>query len=298
MIEPVQKSANAAGCGPANLAQPAGRLRRLRAIEIAEGALLVDIAVVFQLLIRYLPVGGTVIALLIPVVFAVIVLRRGLYVGCMSLCVAVCLIGMVLGPGGLPLVFLEAGAGLFLGVTMRRHLKHGLTVTLGVLCGSLALWLVLLVLVFLLGGPQLFLRLIRQTYAALIPLLGLLLHLFGLDAWGHTLLPLLDGLMQWGQQHWPVLLLLTSCGICVPLVVVVYLIVNACVRLLGYRVRPFPGPGLWELLYWLASWLCRLCPGWAYARFPLLHTLRCQVRLLNRAYLRRRREEKEAGAHS
>jgi hypothetical protein len=108
-------------------------------------------------------------------------------------------------------------------------------------------------------------------------------------------LPLLDSFVQWGQQHWPVLLLLAACGICIPLVVIVYVIVNACVRLLGYQVRPFPGSQLSGLLYWLAVCLCRLCPGWAYARVPLLRQLRCQVRLLNRARLRQRREEREAG---
>ena len=33
--------------------------RRLSAIEIAEGALLADIAVIFHLLTLYLPIGGT-----------------------------------------------------------------------------------------------------------------------------------------------------------------------------------------------------------------------------------------------
>jgi uncharacterized protein YybS (DUF2232 family) len=289
--EPVRKTA----CVAPDLARPACGLRRLHAIEIAEGALLADIAVVFQLLIRYLPIGGTFLALLTPVVFAVIVLRRGLYVGCMSLCVALCLIGIVLGPGGLPLVMLEAGAGLFLGTTMRHRLNQLLTVTLGILSGSLALWLVLLVLVLLLGGPQFFLRVIRQTYAALTPLVGLLFKLAGLGAfWGHTLLPWLDSFVLWGQQHWPILLLLAAWGMCIPLVVIVYVIVNACLRLLGYQVRPFLGYRLSGRLYWLAARLYRLCPRWAYARFPLLHQLRCQVRLLNRARLRQRREEKEA----
>ncbi|HEX9134530.1 MAG TPA: hypothetical protein VF844_19755, partial [Ktedonobacteraceae bacterium] len=59
--------------------------RRLTAIEIAEGALLADIAVIFQLLVKILPIGGGIFHLLIPIVFTVIVLRRSFYVGCMSL---------------------------------------------------------------------------------------------------------------------------------------------------------------------------------------------------------------------
>lgn len=49
---------------------PRLRARRLSAIEIAEGALLADIGVVFQLLIKYLPVGGAFLALLIQVAFS------------------------------------------------------------------------------------------------------------------------------------------------------------------------------------------------------------------------------------
>src|SRR5437868_4911419 len=86
-------------------------------IEIAEGALLADIAVIFQLVAIYLPIGGDWLRLLIPIVFAIIVLRRGLYVGCMSFCVAIFIVGIVAGPGRIILMLLEGPAGLFLGVT-------------------------------------------------------------------------------------------------------------------------------------------------------------------------------------
>jgi hypothetical protein len=288
MQEPVQKSGAGMGGRSADPAHECRGLRQLQAIEIAEGALLADIALVFHLLIRYLPVGGTLLALLIPVVFAVIVLRRGLYVGCMSLCVTLCLCGIVLGPGSLPLLLLEAGAGLFLGMAMRHRLKHWLTIIAGILCGSLAFWLMLLFLVSLLGGPQFFLRVIRQTYAALTPLVGLLCRLVGLGTfWEQSLFPLLNSWMQWGLQHWPVLLLLVAASLCVPLVITVYLIVTMFVRLLGYQVRPFPGSGLSGLLY-------RLIPRRAYTRLPLLRALRRWMRLLHMAHLRQQRAEKEA----
>jgi hypothetical protein len=300
MIEHIREAEQVAA-GDVSPASKSGRAfrglhaRRLSALEIAEGALLADIAVVFQLLIRYLPVGGTFLALLVPVIFAVIVLRRGLYVGCMSLSVALFIICIVTGPGGVPFLLLESGAGLFLGATMRRRLGHVLTIVLGVLCGGVALWLVLLFLLSLLGGPHVFIRAIQQTYAALTPLLGLAFRLVGLGMfWQHTLLPLLNGFMQWGVQNWLLLLLLAAWGVCVPLVIMVYLIVNIFLRLLGYRVRPFPGYRLEGLLYWLASRLFRLVPRRAFAKFPLLHGLRCEVRRLNIARLRQRRLEKEA----
>jgi len=178
---------------------------------------------------------------------------------------------------------------------MRRRLDHVLTIVLGVLCGGVALWLVLLFLLSLLGGPHVFIRAIQQAYVALAPLLGLIFRLVGLGMlWQHTLLPLLSGFMQWGVQNWLLLLLLAAWGVCIPLVIMVYLLVNIFLRLLGYQVRPFPGYRLEGLLYWLAFQLFRLVPRRAFARSPLLHVLRCEVRRLNIARLRQRRLEKEA----
>jgi len=66
--------------------------RKLSAIEIAEGALLADIAVIFQLLSLYLPIGKSFLRILIPIVITIIVLRRRLYVGMMGLRVALFLV--------------------------------------------------------------------------------------------------------------------------------------------------------------------------------------------------------------
>ena len=81
--------------------------RRLNAIEIAEGALLADIAVVFQLLLIYLPVGGGFFRILTFIIFAVLVLRRGLYVGILGMCVALFLVGVVTGPQYLVPMWIE-----------------------------------------------------------------------------------------------------------------------------------------------------------------------------------------------
>jgi hypothetical protein len=280
---------------PAKRVFPELRARRLTAIEIAEGALLADIAVVFQLFIRYLPVGGSFLQLLVPVIFAVIVLRRGLYVGLMSLCVALFIIFIIMGPGSAPILLLETGAGLFLGVTMRARLSHMLTIALGVVGGALALWAVLLFFALLTGGPRLIIRPLHQAYAAVVPVLGFLFKLVRLASfWQHQLFPLLNAFMQWGFQNWLLLFYLLACLVCIPLVIGVYLITNFFLRLLGYAVRPFPGYRLEGLLYWLARWPLRLVPGWACVRFPALHRLKREVRHLNMVRLRQHRLEKEA----
>src|SRR5690348_15223300 len=91
--------------------------RSLKPIEIAEGALLADIAVIFQLLVVYLPAGGDFFRLLIFIVFAVLVLRRDLYVGIMGMFTALFLVGVITGFRGILFLVLETTGGLFLGIT-------------------------------------------------------------------------------------------------------------------------------------------------------------------------------------
>jgi len=276
---------------------PTLRARRLSAIEIAEGALLADIAVVFQLLIFYLPVGGIYVSVIVPTIFAILVLRRGFYVGCMSLCVAVFMVSIIRGPGGVPLLILEAGAGLFLGLTMRARLSHLLTIGLGVIGGGIALWTVLLLAVLLSGGPYLFLLSLHRLYDFATALLGLVFRFIHLDGlWQHYLFPLVDGFMQWSFQHWLVLVYLIACLFCIPMVLAIYFITNFFLRLLGYQVRPFPGYRVEGLLYWLARRLlsllvfgylvacalyAALLPGVVFIANLFLRLCRRQTRLLS-----------------
>lgn len=276
-------------------ALPGWQPRRLRAIEIAEGALLADIGVIFQLLIRFIPIGGTLIQVLVPAIFAVIVLRRGFYVGCISLCVALFVIVMVMGPGGTPFLLLEAGAGLFLGLTMRQRLSHWGICIIGVLGGGAALWMVAILYAYLGGGPAVILRTLHLTYAALTREAGLLLGLIGLGPlWHERIFPWLDTIMQWGFHNWLLFLYLSSCLGAVPLVLGVYFLVNFFLRVLGYRVRPFPGYRLEGWLHALVRGIFKLVPRRVLRRFSALYRLKAENRRLNISRLRQRRLEKEA----
>src|SRR2546429_1519301 len=93
-------------------------LRKLSAIEIAEGALLADIAVVFQLLFIYLPVGGAFFSLLIPPLFTILVLRRGFFAAIIGVCVAIFLFGVIIGFHLVLLTLLGFGSWIFLCLTM------------------------------------------------------------------------------------------------------------------------------------------------------------------------------------
>src|SRR5437764_2659048 len=116
--------------------------RNLKPIEIAEGALLADVAVIFQLLIVYLPVGKGLFRLLVFIVFAVLALRRGLYVGIMSMFTALFLSIVMIGLGGI-FFTLEAIGGLFLGITMKHNVRHIPLILLGTTGGTFAIYCVL-----------------------------------------------------------------------------------------------------------------------------------------------------------
>ncbi|HEX7736319.1 MAG TPA: hypothetical protein VF458_15810, partial [Ktedonobacteraceae bacterium] len=157
---------------------------------------------------------------------------------------------------------------------------------------------------------------LHLSYASSTRVAGLFFGFLHLDNfWQGWLFPLVDRFVQWGFQHWLLYYYFLSCLICVPLVLGVYFVVNFFLRVLGYKVRPFPGylleGWLLALLVWLLKlasrlvartrWLVahlffrRTSVSWSEpARVPVLYHLTCEVRRLNIARLRQRRLEREA----
>ncbi len=216
--------------------------RKLTAIEIAEGALLADIAVVFQLLTLYLPIGGEFFRVLIFIVFAVLVLRRGLYVGMMGMFVALFIAAIVTGPQSVVFLLLEATGGLFLGFTMKHRLSHFLLLLIGITCGALALYIVIFLSTFLFGLPfNSLVRGLHNAYTGAMSLMGVLAASVGLSAWWQqTLYPLIAPLAAFGFKYWWALYYVALWALLCPFVIVIYATTNSLVRRLGYGVRPFP----------------------------------------------------------
>ncbi len=234
-------------------------LRKLSAIEIAEGALLADIAVIFQLLVIYLPVGDTFFRLLIPIVFAVLVLRRGLYPGIMALCVALFIVGLMTGLQFLVLMLLECGAGLFLGFTMKYRLRHFILIFAGVTGSALLVYGLLILSTLLTGFPlsRLVLEL-QKSYETAISLVNVIAANVGLGTWWrHSIYPTVGSLAKWGFTYWWALLLVALWVVLWPVVTVVYFTTNLFVRLLGYQVRPFPDGRPGRLLRRMARFIVR-----------------------------------------
>ena len=152
-----------------------GSLRHLRAIEIAEGALLADIAVVFQLIVHYVPFVGIFFTLLVPPLFTILVLRRGLYTAIMGMCVALFTISLIVGLAQGQLMVLEIGAGIFLGVTMKYRLHYIPLILLGVTGSAIGITSITLLSILLLGPSFLTVMLngLRQSYDRRVPSPGL-----------------------------------------------------------------------------------------------------------------------------
>jgi uncharacterized protein YybS (DUF2232 family) len=224
---------------------------RLSPIEIAEGALLADLAVICQLLAVYLPIGGNFFQAFIPTIFAVLVLRRGLYVGVVALCVALFVVGVITGAGSLLPTLLPCGAGLFLGQAMKHRLPHWGIVLLGVTGGALTLAGAVLLVMLLAGiSPALLVRQLQGTYRFIMGATGSVTAFVGLGEWWRgRAAPALDPLARQVLAHWWAALLAACWLLAWPLVLVNYSISNSLLRLLGYDVRPFPGKKLERLIY-------------------------------------------------
>ncbi|HEU5227465.1 MAG TPA: DUF2232 domain-containing protein [Ktedonobacteraceae bacterium] len=232
--------------------------RNLSAIEIAEGALLADIAVIFQLLSIYLPVGGIFFHLPTFIVFALLVLRRGLYVGILGLCVALFITGVITGQA-LPIMFLSGAGGLFLGITMKLRLPHIPLLLLGITGGALSLYGLLLILTILTGQSLTMTILdLHRAYNAVVSLVGVLATHLGLGTWWkQSLQPFFAWLANLLFTYWLITFYLALWALLSPFVFLIYVMTNWFMRLLGYDVRPFPGVRFEKLMHRLARGLIK-----------------------------------------
>jgi uncharacterized protein YybS (DUF2232 family) len=223
---------------------------RMRAIDIAEGALLADIAVLLQLLAMYLPVFDLLVRFLIPIVLAVLVLRRTFAVGLMSCCVACFIVVVLSGFAFVIPMLLACGAGLFLGLAMKHRLGHVPLLLLGITSGALVVC-GLTVLFSLLSGVSLMLivRELERAYQAGFAFADFAALRLGFGSWWRqTAYPALAPLAQVTLVYWwalyPAVIWLFLC----PVVMLMYFTTNFCVRLLGYDVRAFPGGRMEKLM--------------------------------------------------
>jgi hypothetical protein len=215
----------------------------MSAIEIAEGALLADIAVLLQLAAMYLPVIDLLTRFVIPIVLSVLVLRRGLAVGIMSCCVGCFLIAMLSGLSFLIPMLLICVAGLFLGATMRWRWRHLPLLLLGTTGAALAVSGLSILLSLLAGLPlSIIVRQLDLAYQASFALVDLVAAGLGFGAWWQqSAYPALAPIAQLTLEYWWLLYPAVLWIFLLPIVVLMYFTTNYSVRMLGYNVRAFPG---------------------------------------------------------
>ena len=223
--------------------------RKLTAIQIAEGALLADMALAIELLARFTPLIGSSFFFLVPVIFCIIVLRHNLYVGIMSFSVAFFLSCVLSGAELLIPTLFASGAGLFLGFTMKRRLPSLPLIFLGVMGSAFGLCAFLAFLLLLVHGTrEVTVRQMQLLFKGGVLLLQFIVTHIGLSGfWQQPLHPLLNWIGAQIVPYWWAFAIGGSWLLAWPLVIITYYLTNTLVRLLGYDVRPFPGGRLQRL---------------------------------------------------
>jgi hypothetical protein len=227
-----------------------GGMRKLKAIEIAEGALLADLAAIFQLMVIYIPFVGSYFRVLIFTVFTILALRRGLYVGVMGMFVALFITSVTIGPQYSISISLAAVGGLFLGITMKYRLRHSILLLLGVTSGALLLYCLNFFFLLLSAlSPADYVQILQQIYKANISVIEAIFAKIGLiSLWKQSIYPQTEGLAAWGFTYWWASFYLALWVMLWPTIIIIYTFTNIFVRLLGYDVRPFPDGKLNKLL--------------------------------------------------
>jgi hypothetical protein len=216
-------------------------VRHLKAIEIAEGALLADIAVVCQLMAVALPVGASLFHVLTYIIFALLVLRRGVYVGIVAVCVTFVLVGIVSGPARLLSVVLQGSGGVFLGCMMARQRGHQIIILSWVCISSFYLW-VLGFLISFLAGLHItdMIHSLHADYNAVLAGADVFFVRVGLADWWRREMHLLVTLVSdMAFTYWWLTMYVLLWMFMFPVVVMVYTMTNTVVRFLGCDVRPF-----------------------------------------------------------
>lgn len=229
------------------------------ALSLAEGGLLADVAVILELVRIYLPLIGAVFALLVPMPFVLLMLRRGWRATGLAVVVGTLLVGMMSGPHFGWRMAASGLVGLALGLAMRLRLRPALVVVAGSLLTSLALYAFFWATIWLTAVPlsSLVQGGINLLHAANSTAAFLLNHL-GLGGLWQQFSPLLFAVEAWVIVYWPLALyVIVLCG-SIASVVGYYLVANRLMRYFGYDVRPFPSPRVERLIGRLAGLVGRV----------------------------------------
>ncbi|HEX8729956.1 MAG TPA: DUF2232 domain-containing protein [Ktedonobacterales bacterium] len=220
-------------------------------LALAEGGLLLDVAIILDLVAIYLPVIGIVVMPAVPTPFALLMLRRGLRVTLLAAAVAVFLVTVIAGPHFGWRMGLQALVGVMIGWIMQRRRSPWIALTLCSLFITAAGVFATLGLIVFTGLPvKDVIDELRNAMDAAMSLVASGAQLVGLEQFWLAVRPPLVALETFGLRLWPLLLFGYLLCFALPMVTLYLTVATGTARALGNDVRPFPPR--WALrLAWL-----------------------------------------------
>ncbi len=123
-----------------------------KALTMMESSYLASSFALIWIALYYLPIGGALFRLALPLPLALLQVRRGAYSGLEGVCLAVLLLAVLMGPVRGPLVIFPYGLlALWLGWSWQRGLSWWCSWTVGVLIGTFGFFVRVGVLSLLVG---------------------------------------------------------------------------------------------------------------------------------------------------
>ncbi len=127
-------------------------IRRDQAVRMMESSYLAAASSLIWVALYYLPIGGSLFRLALPLPLALLQVRRGYFSGFEGVSLAVLLLAVLMGPVRGPLVLFPYGLlALWLGWSWERGLSWWLSWGCGVLIGTGGFFIRVLILSFLVG---------------------------------------------------------------------------------------------------------------------------------------------------
>jgi uncharacterized protein YybS (DUF2232 family) len=221
-------------------------------LALAEGGLLLDVAVILDLAVIYLPIIGMVVAPAIPTPFALLMLRWGLRVSLLAGAVSAFLVTVIAGPHFGWRMGIHALVGILIGWIMRTRRSPWIALALCSLLVTVVGTGATLGVIFITGLPiKDVVDGLRNAMLAAESLAGGVAQLVGLESLWLAVRPSLVALAAFDLRFWPLLLFGYLLCFAIPTVAFYLAVATGTARVLGNDVRVFPPHWVLRLLWLL-----------------------------------------------
>jgi uncharacterized protein YybS (DUF2232 family) len=211
------------------------------ALGLAEGGLLLDVAVILDLATIYLPLISPVIAPAVPTPFAVLMLRRGPRVTLLAAAVSAFLVTIITGPHFGWRMGLQALVGMLLGGAMRRGTRPTLVLAAVTLLVTTVGFCATFGLIFLVGYPiENIVIILHNSVTSASSMMATVSGWVGAEPLWNQVRPTIAEYAHIALQYWVPLYYFYVAFFAFPTVVLYYAVANASARILGHEVKPFP----------------------------------------------------------